>query len=79
MKKRVRTYRQTLIVSGLLLTVSALIGCKTVEPWERGILAERFMNPDRDPLRNALAEHMWFSREAASGGRGIGGGGCGCN
>lgn len=54
-------------------------GCQTVAPWERGILAEAKMNPDRDPLRDALAEHMWFSREAASGGRGIGGGGCGCN
>ncbi len=55
------------------------IGCRTVEPWERGQLAQGSMNPDRDPLRNALEEHMLFSREAASGGRGIGGGGCGCN
>jgi len=24
-------------------------------------------------------EHIWFSREEASGGAGVGGGGCGCN
>jgi len=37
------------------------------------------MNPDRDPLATAMAEHVFFSREAASGGRGVGGSGCGCN
>jgi hypothetical protein len=37
------------------------------------------MNPERQPLGNLMAEHIWFSREAASGGRGVGGGGCGCN
>jgi hypothetical protein len=79
MKKFSPIYRLTLIVSSLSLAAVTFTGCKTVDPWERGILAEQFMNPDRDPLRNALAEHMWFSREAASGGRGIGGGGCGCN
>lgn len=62
-----------------LLTLGLGTGCQTIEPWERGILAETMMNPDRDALRDVFAEHMWFSREAASGGRGIGGGGCGCN
>jgi hypothetical protein len=37
------------------------------------------MNPDRDPLGGSLTEHVYFSREAASGGRGVGGSGCGCN
>ena len=54
-------------------------GCANVKPWERGTLAEYTMRPDRDPLTQATREHMWFSREAASGGRGVGGGGCGCN
>ena len=26
-----------------------------------------------------MADHMYFSREAAFGGEGVGGGGCGCN
>jgi hypothetical protein len=37
------------------------------------------MKPDRDPLGDAMADHMYFSREASQGGNGIGGGGCGCN
>jgi hypothetical protein len=65
----------------LVLTLNAFIlcGCTTVKPWERDILADYTMRSDRDPLENMLVEHMWFSREAASGGMSIGGGGCGCN
>ena len=54
-------------------------GCVNVKPWERGVLADYTMRADRNPLADAFAEHTWFSREAASGGRGVGGGGCGCN
>lgn len=54
-------------------------GCATVKPWERGTLADATMRPDRDPLGLAMDEHIYFSREATSGGRGVGGGGCGCN
>jgi Domain of unknown function (DUF4266) len=54
-------------------------GCANVKPWQRGALADPVMQLDRDALGKQMAEHMWFSREAASGGRGVGGGGCGCN
>lgn len=54
-------------------------GCQHVSPWERGSLADPTMRTDSDPTGKMLAEHMWFSREAAAGGRGVGGGGCGCN
>jgi hypothetical protein len=50
-----------------------------VKPWPRGDLAKYIMQPDRDPVQDAQLEHVWLSREQASGGRGIGGGGCGCN
>ena len=65
-------------LAGLAL---GLGGCATarVQPWQRGTLADSTMNPDRDPLATAMAEHVFFSREAASGGRGVGGSGCGCN
>jgi len=63
----------------LLAALGSLTGCKHVEPWERGNLAEYVMRADRDPLADQAAEHMWFSREAATGGAGVGGGGCGCN
>jgi len=65
-----------LIGLGALLLTS---GCANVQPWERGKLADYTMRADRDPLSDAFREHIWFSREAASGGRGVGGGGCGCN
>jgi hypothetical protein len=56
-------------------------GCATarVQPWQRATLADSTMDPDRDPLASAMTDHVFFSREAASGGRGVGGSGCGCN
>lgn len=62
------------------LGIAALMtGCTNVQPWQRGTLADRTMRADRDPLGVAASEHIWFSREAVAGGRGVGGGGCGCN
>lgn len=65
----------------LLAGAAALLGtgCQTVQPWQRGDLAKPSMTPAADPLANSSAEHVFFSREAAHGGRGLGGGGCGCN
>lgn len=62
----------------------ALSGCSTaqavrVKPWDRGLLADPIMDPIRDPLATATLEHVYFSRESAQGGAGIGGAGCGCN
>jgi hypothetical protein len=65
-----------LLATVLLITVS---GCANVKPWQRENLADYTMRADRDRLGTAQAEHIWFSREEASGGRGVGGGGCGCN
>lgn len=69
------------IIALLVISVAALCagGCATVEPWQRGNLADFTMLPDRDPLYNTMTEHIYFSREASNGGRGVGGGGCGCN
>lgn len=63
---------------GLLLTAS---GCASlgVEPWERDVLAREDMQLTADPVEAALDDHIYFSKEASSGGRGFGGGGCGCN
>ena len=43
------------------------------------LMTDYTMRPDRDPLSDMFAEHVYFTREAAAGGRGVGGGGCGCN
>ena len=68
-----------LILLGALAFTLFGSGCANVKPWERGTLTDYTMRPDRDPLAVSQAEHVFFSREAAYGGRGVGGGGCGCN
>ena len=50
-----------------------------VKPWDRATLAGYMMRADRDPLHTAMLEHIFFSRETTTGGRGVGGSGCGCN
>jgi hypothetical protein len=67
-------------VLSILATVLSLAGgCATVKPWERGTLADPIMQPGRYPMAAAQRDHVYFSREAASGGTTVGGGGCGCN
>lgn len=58
-----------------------LAGCSTlgVEPWERETLAKPEMRFDFDNVARGLDDHIYFSKEGASGGRGFAGGGCGCN
>ena len=69
---------------GLLLVVLSVLiitGCSSqpVQPWDRDILAQRKMQLDPYPLDTYLDDHIYFSKEASSGGAGLGGGGCGCN
>ena len=59
--------------------VAALAGCAGVEPWDRDVLARPDMQIVSDPLEAAVDDHIYFSKEASSGGQGFGGGGCGCN
>lgn len=66
-------------VGAAVLTVIGLQGCATVEPWDRDVLARPDMQIVSDPGETAADEHIYFSKEASSGGQGFGGGGCGCN
>ena len=61
------------------LTLIATTGCTTVKPWERGTLTKKEMSWSPDPLAATLSEHIYFAKEAAAGGYGSAGGGCGCN
>ena len=65
----------------LLMLVGMLSACSFggVKPWERDLLAEKKMQLTPSPLEAAYDEHIYFSKEASSGGAGVGGGGCGCN
>ena len=72
---------KTLFVRACLLgsAVALLAGCAGVQPWERDVLARPDMQIVSDPLEAAVDDHIYFSKEASSGGQGFGGGGCGCN
>jgi len=67
----------------LCLMASAVVasGCSSlgVKPWQRDVLAREDMQLSSDPLDAAIDDHMYFSKEASSGGRSFAGGGCGCN
>lgn len=64
------------LVLPLFLTGCAL---EPIKPWDRDLLAQDRMQLVPAPLDTYLDEHIYFSKEAASGGLGVGGGGCGCN
>jgi len=70
--------KTVLLIAAPILALVAC-GCQNVKPWQRGVLSQYSMRGDRDPIGDAQTDHIFFSREMASGGRGIGGGGCGCN
>lgn len=65
----------------VLLLLAALSGCSSlgVRPWQRDILSRSDMQPGGSALGDAINDHMYFSKEASSGGRSYAGGGCGCN
>lgn len=66
----------------LLALTIALAGCATMQPprpWEKDRLARPEMQFDADPLDRKQTQHIYDSKETATGGTGVGGGGCGCN
>lgn len=72
----------TLAAMCALAALITLTGCGAlppVQPWEKGALAKPAMTFERDALEAQFDEHIYSSKEGASGGAGVGGGGCGCN
>lgn len=68
--------------SAALALLAALVGgCAYAppQPWEKGNLAKTEMTMGGDPLTERFRQHVFQSKEAAAGGYGVGGGGCGCN
>lgn len=69
-------------IAALLLAIS-ITACSTIEPWvkpyERDHLADPIMKFERHPVSSAYIHHIYEVREAARGGLGATGGGCGCN
>lgn len=74
---------RTLKFSALATAISLSTGCssfiKPPQPWEKGLLAKPEMVMGGDALDQRFTQHIYGSKESASGGYGVGGGGCGCN
>jgi len=68
-------------LTAVMIAAVVFSGCATtgVQVWERDILSRPEMQMDSPALDRAIDDHIYFSKEASSGGRGFGGGGCGCN
>jgi hypothetical protein len=75
---RIQSIARLAILLGLMLCAC---GCTSlgVKPWQREILARPEMALNAAPIDAAIDDHIYFSKEAASGGRSFAGGGCGCN
>jgi hypothetical protein len=67
----------TLRTLAALVALVTLAACTAVQPWERDLHARADMQPSTHDA--AIDDHIYFSKEASSGGRGFAGGGCGCN
>ena len=73
---------RTQLLLALAAGITLLTGCSNlgqVQAWEKGQLAKPAMTFEADPLDQRFMQHIYGSKEAASGGYGVGGGGCGCN
>jgi hypothetical protein len=71
--------KHLIFLAALIVVAGSQTGCVNVKPWQRKTLADPTMSGELDPLSHDFADHIFFSREMASGGEGVGGGGCGCN
>ncbi|WP_082616138.1 DUF4266 domain-containing protein [Massilia sp. Root418] len=82
LRSAARALRRAGALAALAGVLAASAGCsaiKPVQPWEKGALAKPEMLIEGDPLEARFNEHIYTSKEGASGGSGVGGGGCGCN
>ena len=67
------------ILACLLMAGAGLTACTHVQPWERADLAHLQEQAQRCSGAQSYTAHFWMVREAAVGGSGTPGGGCGCN
>ena len=69
------------VVAAAALACAGAAGCGrfAVRASEKEHLADRTMRFDADAHEAAADDHVLSNREGSTGGRGTGGGGCGCN
>ena len=69
----------TTLVSAVLFAAGLSAGCATVEPWQKGTLAEGPMQVDDDRCHRFERNIEVYREGAAGGNSGKAGGGCGCS
>lgn len=74
---KVRSIRWLLILGGVAL--ASACSSLGVKPWQRDMLSREDMQLNANSIDDAIDDHLYFSKEASSGGRSFAGGGCGCN
>ena len=74
-----KTTRKIILLSTLVLNLSACGMQPWVMPYERQNFADPIMSFNRDPIANSYMTHVYRARESARGAEGGTGGGCGCN
>ena len=75
-------YKKSASVGAVCVAMALLCGaCASIgpKPWEKDLMARPEMQLNFHFQQTAADEHIYFSKEASSGGRGFAGGGCGCN
>jgi hypothetical protein len=70
---------KTILLACMTVVAFGVGGCVTVKPQEHATLADPTMRFDDDAHARAQMDHALDNREAAYGGNGVAGGGCGCN
>ena len=68
-----------LAIAALLALTLCACSAAPPKPWEKGNLARPDMQFDYDRLDTKTQQHIYTSKEAATGGYGVDGGGSGCN
>jgi hypothetical protein len=73
------TSNRPLVALLALASILGAVGCVTVKPQQRSVLADPIMRFEGDPQASAQLRHAVDNREGSYGGGGVAGGGCGCN
>lgn len=73
-----QTLTRTLILAAAITAATVGGGCATVQPWQRGRLADPAMTFDADGSQVTYMAHWQEAREGSAGGNGVQSGGCGC-
>ena len=79
---RPASFRIRMIAAPLLCAAAlSLGGCATFgpNPWDKDLMAKKEMLVGANATAHGAEDHIYFSKEASSGGANAAGGGCGCN